>query len=562
MTSLELSDNRRLPTNTTNKGFNHYKFSEQLNDRNNSSLLSSTIPNIQNHDLSRALRIDAYLLAVFVRTDDKQSTFYSADIVTKLRQKEQTQSFINKPCSLFITDRYLVIYDKLTNTIAESIQLEDVDPTCVHAEVPDTLNDIFMFRQTDGTNSPQSTVVVFKCNNNEARTLVDSIRNATGKPLKNKGRVGPPTVERRFTDYNGSGTFIDHTLSSTIEKPRYPPASYTADVYVHGSQYKPSSNEENVMLTTARSSNTSTMVAVDYYKRLTEELNKCFDDIELFVRYLEALFEYTKELDRDRRKDRKTIAGLKQMIEKIPDDRYFIDILQKFKHSINLLGELKHVIHNPNAPELIHYLLSPLQFILYTLRNKHPKQLQLARDIWSPPMNKEARELLLNCLTSKEHEILRNLGPAWIRTAEDNLQKVADYRPVFFEGRAVWVQDTPFDQPSQQSSRNERGHNHIIQHPFNYFDERPTAWSTNIPSSRSQPSILIRQPTLPSDVNQSNFNRVNHNNGASSQKLILQQNSSYIRPDVDNSQLLPFPQPLPSPNLSNVNSLSQQQLQG
>ncbi|CAF4614826.1 unnamed protein product, partial [Didymodactylos carnosus] len=44
--------------------------------------------------------------------------------------------------------------------------------------------------------------------------------------------------------------------------------------------------------------------------------------------------------------------------------------------------------------------------------------------------------------------------------------------------------------------------------------------------------------------------------------LQLQQNSSYIRPDVDNSQLLPFPQPLPSPNLSNVNSLSQQQLQG
>jgi len=110
-------------------------------------------------------------------------------------------------------------------------------------------------------------------------------------------------------------------------------------------------------------------------------------------------------------------VGLKQMIEKLPHDRYFIDILQKFKHSFNLLGELKHIIHNPNAPELIHYLLSPLQFILYTLRTKHIHQLQLAQEIWIPAVTKEAKDLLLNCLTSKEHEILRNLGPAWVRIA-------------------------------------------------------------------------------------------------------------------------------------------------
>lgn len=49
------------------------------------------------------------------------------------------------------------------------------------------------------------------------------------------------------------------------------------------------------------------MATADHYRRLTEELNKCFDDIELFVRYLESLVEYTKELDRDvRRKDRKS----------------------------------------------------------------------------------------------------------------------------------------------------------------------------------------------------------------------------------------------------------------
>ena len=54
----------------------------------------------------------------------------------------------------------------------------------------------------------------------------------------------------------------------------------------------------------------STAAATDFYKRLTEELNKCFDDIELFVRYLEALMEYTKELERDYRRKEKKSAGL------------------------------------------------------------------------------------------------------------------------------------------------------------------------------------------------------------------------------------------------------------
>lgn len=54
-----------------------------------------------------------------------------------------------------------------------------------------------------------------------------------------------------------------------------------------------------------------TVAATDYYKHLTEDLNKCFDDIELFVRYLEALTEYTKELERDhRRKEKKSTCKL------------------------------------------------------------------------------------------------------------------------------------------------------------------------------------------------------------------------------------------------------------
>ena len=93
-------------------------------------------------DLSRAIRFDAHLLAI-VRIEDKRSefarstrldssrsnananhrldvsssaldAFYSAEVVSKLRQKERTQSFINKPCSLYVTDRALIIFDRAT----------------------------------------------------------------------------------------------------------------------------------------------------------------------------------------------------------------------------------------------------------------------------------------------------------------------------------------------------------------------------------------------------------------------------------------------------------------
>jgi hypothetical protein len=42
--------------------------------------------------------------------------------------------------------------------------------------------------QASSNSTDASPVVVFKCANNEARILVDSIRTATGKPLKQPKR--------------------------------------------------------------------------------------------------------------------------------------------------------------------------------------------------------------------------------------------------------------------------------------------------------------------------------------------------------------------------------------
>jgi len=78
---------------------------------------------------------------------------------------------------------------------------------------------------------------------------------------------------------------------------------------------QPLSHDQSYTISSQNTSRTvnhqqhSTVVSADHYKHLTEELNKCFDDIELFVRYLESLIEYTKELERDyRRKDKKSTS--------------------------------------------------------------------------------------------------------------------------------------------------------------------------------------------------------------------------------------------------------------
>jgi hypothetical protein len=85
--------------------------------------------------------------------------------------------------------------------IAETVPLENVDPTCVYAETQDTLNDIFMYRvldrhlattssQTNNSNNHESTsVIVFKCTNKDSKLLVDNIRNTSGKTLKNPRRL-------------------------------------------------------------------------------------------------------------------------------------------------------------------------------------------------------------------------------------------------------------------------------------------------------------------------------------------------------------------------------------
>lgn len=145
-------------------------------------------------------------------------------------------------------------------------------------------------------------------------------------------------------------------------------------------------------------------------------LNHCFDDIEAFVTRLQATIDSIHELEK-RQKHRKSKKkhlgdGILALRTQLPQTQSFIDIFQKFKLSFNLLARLKTHIHDPNAPELVHFLFNPLALIADVVDNEVSPGSgikELSKKVWLPLISRDAKELLLNCLTSKEQDLWVNI---------------------------------------------------------------------------------------------------------------------------------------------------------
>ena len=143
-------------------------------------------------------------------------------------------------------------------------------------------------------------------------------------------------------------------------------------------------------------------------------LNHCFDDIERFVPRLQAGVQAAREIEkrarqrRSKKKQGDATATALTMRAQLPQPNSFIDVFQKFKLSFNLLARLKAHIHDPNAPELVHFLFTPLTLIVNSLRDMSvqiPELKGITRSVWLPLVSRDAKELLLNCLTSKEQDL-------------------------------------------------------------------------------------------------------------------------------------------------------------
>lgn len=188
---------------------------------------------------------------------------------------------------------------------------------------------------------------------------------------------------------------------------------------------------------------TSSTSSEKYEKDVTV-LNHCFDDIEKFIARLQHAAAAARELER-RRKNRKSKKkdpgeGLLTLRTRPPHEKEFVDIFAKFKLSFNLLAKLKAHIHDPNAPELVHFLFTPLALIVDASHDSCYDPNLPAR-VLKPLLTREAINLLINCVTSKETELWRSLGDAWTIPRDqwkDNM--IGAYHPVFYDG---WSPDFP-----------------------------------------------------------------------------------------------------------------------
>lgn len=166
-------------------------------------------------------------------------------------------------------------------------------------------------------------------------------------------------------------------------------------------------------------------------------LNSCFDDIEKFIARLQhsaAAFRELEKRRRSRKSKKKDLGdGMLSVRAKPPPEKEFVDIFQKFKLSFNLLAKLKGHIHDPNAPELVHFLFTPLALIVDASHDSHYGP-NLPSKVVAPLLTADAIDLLVNCLTSKESELWHSLGEPWYIPLEDWKDFVQPYKPEFLNG--------------------------------------------------------------------------------------------------------------------------------
>ncbi|XP_048241074.1 epidermal growth factor receptor kinase substrate 8-like isoform X5 [Haliotis rufescens] len=233
-------------------------------------------------------------------------------------------------------------------------------------------------------------------------------------------------------------------------------------------------------------------------------LNHCFDDIERFVARLQQAAEAYKELERRKRergnraRKRQSGDGMLSHRARPPPASDFIDIFQKFKFSFNLLAKLKAHIHDPNAPELVHFLFTPLSLIYEASRDPFHGNRDLADQAISPVVNHEAKQLLLNCLTSKEIELWQALGPKWTTSREEWRGYTPPFNPVFYDG---WrpspsvIEDSPPPPPPQPTYQEDD-----YQRRFEPPRPSPRPPSPRPPSPpRNRPEMRRQSPTSSRD---------------------------------------------------------------
>ncbi|XP_016910473.2 epidermal growth factor receptor kinase substrate 8 isoform X1 [Apis cerana] len=378
-------------------------------------------------------------LATFTVTKET-GIVYPADGMRRLLQLEKSNGIWSQKMQLRLERNWVLIMDNETGAVMERFPASLIqEPTAFTSRDPmEMYNNILVFTVADDSGSGQRAEMhIFQCQSISAQDLVEDLKMLQmgklvpgGSPRGPRGRIPPPpTLPPPEPPLNGVNV-------------REQVSAFSAN---NADSQNDISREENNDEVSSTSS--------EKYERDVTILNHCFDDIEKFIARLQYAAAASKELERRRRnrksKKRNLGDGMLTMRAKPPPEMEFIDIFQKFKLSFNLLAKLKAHIHDPNAPELVHFLFTPLALIVDASHDTNYDP-NLPSKVVSPLLTREAVNLLINCVTSKETELWHSLGDTWLIPRDQWKGHVPPYHPIFMDG---WSPEYPIPE--------DRDHDHL-----------------------------------------------------------------------------------------------------
>ncbi|XP_029015569.1 epidermal growth factor receptor kinase substrate 8-like protein 1a isoform X2 [Betta splendens] len=191
-------------------------------------------------------------------------------------------------------------------------------------------------------------------------------------------------------------------------------------------------------------------------QREVEILNHCFDDVERFMSRLQQTAEAQSVLNQRKKRSKKNKKkdgedDLLTMKALPPPESEFVDIFQKIKYSLCLLPRLKPFISQPDAPELLHHIFTPLSLMVKTTGGP-----AFGASVISPAMTGGAVSLLQEHLTEPEKELWTSLGPNWTSPRSQLSVSAPSYAPVFLDGwqpRASDPTGRPLEDPIESQHR-------------------------------------------------------------------------------------------------------------
>ncbi|XP_012351036.1 epidermal growth factor receptor kinase substrate 8-like protein 1 isoform X3 [Apis florea] len=378
-------------------------------------------------------------LATFTVTKET-GIVYPADGMRRLLQLEKSNGIWSQKMQLRLERNWVLIMDNETGAVMERFPASLIqEPTAFTSRDPmEMYNNILVFTVADDSGSGQRAEMhIFQCQSVSAQDLVEDLKMLQmgklvpgGSPRGPRGRIPPPpTLPPPEPPLNGVNV-------------REQVSAFSANNADNQNDISREENNDEVSSTSS-----------EKYERDVTILNHCFDDIEKFIARLQYAAAASKELERRRRnrksKKRNLGDGMLTMRAKPPPEMEFIDIFQKFKLSFNLLAKLKAHIHDPNAPELVHFLFTPLALIVDASHDTNYDP-NLPSKVVSPLLTREAVNLLINCVTSKETELWHSLGDTWLIPRDQWKGHVPPYHPIFMDG---WSPEYPIPE--------DRDHDHL-----------------------------------------------------------------------------------------------------